>query len=334
MGLDKNNKKDVLVTGVRRSGTTFTGRMLSLPRDVGYVFEPFNPEQGIRGLATRWYPYLQDRKADKEKIRLFGRLLNRESLDFKVSLGDGKTDHYKYDVSRFELLKNIFTNFSRENFTKRLGRVLFRNKSNLSYLRTRFNPFVSRLLVKDPGASLSSEYLEKRFDLKVVALTRHPAAVYYSMKKLNWGMEPESFLSQEALMEDRMEDYTPRLQEVESRKEMALLEWLIINEALYDYVENNDRILLVRHEDLCLHPVEEFKELYEELDLPFDESIERRIRSQTSGEKVEGSGASDIKRDARQLAYSWRDKLSEGEIQKVRKETYDVSGEYYPEEEW
>jgi hypothetical protein len=40
----------IFVTGVIRSGTTFVGKVLSLPLSVDYIHEPFNPLCGMPGI--------------------------------------------------------------------------------------------------------------------------------------------------------------------------------------------------------------------------------------------------------------------------------------------
>lgn len=45
-------KNWIFVTGVIRSGTTFVGKILSLPLQVDYIHEPFNPLCGIPGMKN------------------------------------------------------------------------------------------------------------------------------------------------------------------------------------------------------------------------------------------------------------------------------------------
>jgi hypothetical protein len=47
-------RKVILVTGSPRSGTTPCGSNLALAPGVRYLFEPFNPNYGIRGIS-RFY---------------------------------------------------------------------------------------------------------------------------------------------------------------------------------------------------------------------------------------------------------------------------------------
>ena len=38
------------VTGIPRGGTTFVGRILSVPRSVDFIHEPFNPDCAVEGI--------------------------------------------------------------------------------------------------------------------------------------------------------------------------------------------------------------------------------------------------------------------------------------------
>lgn len=64
----------VFVTGLIRSGTTFVGMILSIPKEVDYIHEPFNPQCGIPDLS-QWYPYIgsdlvtEDMRLYHEKIK-------------------------------------------------------------------------------------------------------------------------------------------------------------------------------------------------------------------------------------------------------------------------
>jgi len=64
-----------------------------------------------------------------------------------------------------------------------------------------------RLILKDPIAALSSDWLAGNFELEVVVLVRHPAAFAASLKRLNWRHPFEHFLQQEMLMERYLDPY-------------------------------------------------------------------------------------------------------------------------------
>jgi hypothetical protein len=51
--------KPILITGSHRSGSTWVGKMLSLPVSVRYVSEPFNPGYGLK-IFKSWFKYIKD----------------------------------------------------------------------------------------------------------------------------------------------------------------------------------------------------------------------------------------------------------------------------------
>ena len=53
----KSNRRHILLTGAHRTGTTFAGTMLSLPRNVGLIYEPFNKDHGLDGI-TKCFEYV------------------------------------------------------------------------------------------------------------------------------------------------------------------------------------------------------------------------------------------------------------------------------------
>ncbi len=59
-------KRPILVTGSIRSGSTWTGKMLSLPFSVGYISEPFNPTLSYYGMKHNYfYPYVTEKNGDR-----------------------------------------------------------------------------------------------------------------------------------------------------------------------------------------------------------------------------------------------------------------------------
>ena len=52
----KKINKPILITGCHRSGSTWVGKMLSLPVRVIYVSEPFNPGYGLK-VFKNWFKY-------------------------------------------------------------------------------------------------------------------------------------------------------------------------------------------------------------------------------------------------------------------------------------
>src|SRR3989339_1293252 len=53
------NRKPILIAGLHRSGTTWLAKMLSLPWEVKYISEPFNPNTGLK-VFTDWMVYISE----------------------------------------------------------------------------------------------------------------------------------------------------------------------------------------------------------------------------------------------------------------------------------
>ena len=56
--LSSSRTNPILVTGAHRCGSTFVGKMLALPVNIGYLEEPFNRRSGIKGINT-WFFYVK-----------------------------------------------------------------------------------------------------------------------------------------------------------------------------------------------------------------------------------------------------------------------------------
>jgi len=326
---------NILVTGTRRSGTTFLGRMLSLDKSVSYINEPFNYDQGIRGINKYWYQYITKRNINQNQKDILDNFFNLKTVNSKVSIGKMNTKEFRYDVNKIELMKNLFFNYSKENLIKRFSRIFIKNRFYLTYLQAKLNPFRKRILIKDPIAALSSNYLSNEYKLMVVVIVRHPAAYYCSMKRRRWGISPKNFLEQVDLMRDYLMDFKNDLESANTLEEKILLEYLCINKVLYDYIKNNKRFILVKHEDLCLDPVNAIKNLYKKLNLEYSQEIERKIISHTTDKNVIISkDISNIKRDSYHLAFNWKLELSNQEIEKIKYKTYFLSKKYYSKSSW
>ena len=94
---------------------------------------------------------------------------------------------------------------------------------------------------------------------------------------------------------------------------------------------------MVLTEDLASDPEPQFEALYGKLNLPFTPEVRARIRSHTSADnpKEAGAGRADqIARDSKSVVSIWKDRLSPAEIDRIRRETEDISTLYYGDEDW
>jgi hypothetical protein len=195
-----------------------------------------------------------------------------------------------------------------------------------------------RLIVKDPIACVSSEWLANNFELEVVVLVRHPAAFAASLKRLYWEFPFDHLLDQDLLMAEHLQPYRS---EMERRPKdvvaQAALLWKCLYSVLFTYVDRNPGWIVKSHEQLSREPVTELKGLYEALNLNWSDAIAGQIASHTqAGNPVRAPEGivHEITRDSAANATSWKRTLTEHEIGCVQAITQDTASRYYSGEDW
>jgi hypothetical protein len=275
------NKKFILVTGSHRSGSTWTGDILSASPQVRYIHEPFNIGINPQNSLKYWYQYIHE--SDKAQ----------EVMDYL---------HHYYRITprdRAKYLSRVRNTGDLKSFTNKY--VLKRNKY---------------LLVKDPIMFFSAEWFAKTHDASVIITIRHPAAFVASLKVKNWHFDFFNFTEQDALMELFTPEIKEKVQEYAHQKpdiiDTGILMWNIIHAFILQYQERNPDWIFVRHEDLSDNPVEEFRKIFTKLSIPFDDYIENKII-----ESTQANTQDTLKRNASENKESWRRRLSDLEIERV-----------------
>jgi sulfotransferase family protein len=195
-----------------------------------------------------------------------------------------------------------------------------------------------RLIIKDPIAALSSDWLARNFDLKVIVLVRHPAAFAASLKRLDWRHPFEHFLQQEMLMQRHLEPYRAEIErKPEEIVEQAAIMWKCLYDVLFSYVDNNPGWLLIKHEVLSTNPVVELRSLYEVLGLKWTTKIEDNVVKYTqrgNPVNVPGRTVHQLQRDSAANISRWKEILTKEEITKVFNITRPISSSHYPNKDW
>ena len=304
-------KNSILVTGAHRSGTTWVGKMLSVPSSVGYVDEPFRPDQrpGIFNAGIDcWFAYWRD--LDETVLaHEYRRLLNR-NYSLRAELASVSAPR---DVLRM---------------------IRDAGRTHLQRLTS------ERVLVKDPISALSSAWIADRFDAEVLVLVRHPAAFAYSLKRKGWTFPFSHLLAQPRLLEDHLEAFEGQIRAFAGTErpivDQAALLWGIIYSVLSRYIRTQSDWLVVRHEDLALQPMNGFYTLYEKLGMDFTAEVREVINrhSSTDNPLDPSGGAKDVRRDSRNLVGRWRSGLDSHEVERVRQYTQRVASEWYEGNSW
>ena len=306
----KPDRRPILVTGSHRSGTTWVGRMLALSPQVGYVHEPFNlhHSQGIcRARFEHWYTYLCERNAGPYEAAL------ADTLAFRFGWGAALSG-----------MRSLLS----------LPRIWREGRATGRLRAARCRP-----LMKDPIALFSAEWLARRFDMRVIVMIRHPAAFVGSLKKAGWSHRFSDFTAQPLLMErlpaplgDQIRTHAASPQPI---VDQACLLWNLIHHVIGTYRASHPNWRFIRHEDLSREPEDGYRELFAWLDLPFGDDIRDAIGKFAGGDNpVETEGLHTIRRDSRENILSWKRRLTDAEIARVRDQTGELAATFYGDGDW
>jgi hypothetical protein len=302
------HKKSVLVTGIPRSGTTWVGKILAQAPHMRYVHEPFNITKrpcacGI--YFDKWFYYLT---TENEACY-------RQHLQHLISASS----------NQFHLLNML---------------IDVRSNNNLRPLKIYFQQLrATRTVVKDPLAYFSSCWLSCTFNMQVVILIRHPAAVANSYKQLGWEHDFSHFLSQPLLMRDYLAPFADEIAEFATNKhelidQIALL-WKLVYSAVSQQAAHHDDWLLVRHEDLCRNPENEFASMLYRLNITPSPSLHRAITATTTTNNAQAlADPYSIFRNSHVMCTQWKTQLSQWEIAQVHQRVGNLADRYYAEDEW
>lgn len=306
----RGNSRPILVTGSHRSGSTWAGKMLSAAPHVAYIHEPFNI--GIKSdanpkLFNYWFQYICE-----------------ENSEYYDSVLDGII-HYKYPLGK---------NIAKIKTVRNTARIIA--DQMLCFLHRINN---DRPLIKDPIALFSTEWLCKRFDMNILVMIRHPAAFYSSLKIKNWRFDFNNLLKQPLLMEKYLGKFEAEIREHAETEgntiDQALLLWNCIHYTINIYREDHPKWLFVRHEDLSLDPVGQFRSIYKAFGLEFTHKVKKKIlESSGTHNPIEQQAGNEFLRNSKENINNWKNRLSQNEIELIKIKTSEVSTLFYSADEW
>jgi hypothetical protein len=311
---ENHKAKPILVTGSPRSGTTWVGHMLSAAPEVYYIHEPFNPsinlhKYGLPRLFERYFTYITEGNESYYysaiKCLIGGKYKLRYGIADARSLGD-------------------------------LQRTL---KQYREFRRRRKTSLVP--LIKDPIALLSADWLCRRFDINVLVMIRHPAAVISSMKRLGWGTFPDRWaLPQYRLMNELLAPFEEQLKQLE-KKECDLIEhnavqWKMLHHVISYYKKEHRDWVFLRHMDISCDPMTCFTELFNTFGLTLTEFARNNIEEYSSRSNPAQAYGTEkpFQLNSEATISNWKHKLSPSEIQRIRELVEDVSCEFYSDDDW
>jgi hypothetical protein len=293
---------------MHRSGTTWLAEMLCASGTFVHFDEPLNARNRrtiLKSRARRWYTYIGPEN-EAEYLADY-----RHALDLRP--------HPLRDLRHAWL-----------GSPRNASRI---PSGWLGYLRGRLEK--RRVLFKDPFAVFSIPWFRHRLGCRVVVTVRHPLAVVSSLKRLGYTFDFTDLLDQPPLMEQHLAPYRGDMETISSDVvDQGALLWRLVYGAVADAAASDTSVVVVRHEDLSLRPLEEFAALYETLDIPFTEDARRGIEGSTSATNPVESALDDpstVRLDSRANLDNWRHRLSEAEVDRIIGHVQPVLGHFYPE---
>ncbi len=300
--------RPILVTGSHRSGTTWVGRMLASHPRVHYVKEPFNPRYQPGCPVVHQWHHVTDEDADCFRTYLDGLFRPRCAWWDEVRARPHPRAVAGATLRALDVWKRRLVG--------------------------------SRPLMKDPVAFFSAEWLAATFAPDVVVLVRHPAAFAGSVKELGWTFPFDHLLRQPCLVETYLASFHDDIRRAQAgRPDLighAILAWRIFHHLILQYRVRHPDWTFIRHEDLSLRPLEEFRRLFRRLRLSFPGRVQRTIAEHSAAANGDvGSGhPGELRRDSRSNVRSWARRLRPEEVARIRKGTEDVAWIFYPERGW
>jgi hypothetical protein len=195
-----------------------------------------------------------------------------------------------------------------------------------------------RLIIKDPIAALSSDWIAKNFDLEVIVLVRHPAAFAASLKRLGWWHPLEHFLKQTTLMQRHLQPYRAEIaSKPQDIVEQAAIVWKCLYGVLLTYLGSHPNWLVSKHEVLSSNPVAELRALYETLGLEWSAMVEENVVRYTRyGNSVDAPKGTvhHLRRDSVANIARWKETLTAEEIARVYEITRPIYSSYYQNQDW
>jgi hypothetical protein len=203
----------------------------------------------------------------------------------------------------------------------------------------RFRELRSRPLLKDPIAVFSAGWLADTFDMDVVVLVRHPAAFVDSVVARSLRHPFGDFLAQPLLLRDHLGSFEAEIRRFE-RKEQPLLEqgillWRMIHHVILGYRADRPGWSFERLEDLGRDPVGRFGQLFERLGQAFDDGTAATIEAHSApSNPASTSDPADHRRDSRASITTWKRRLAQDQIDRIREAVEPISRAFYADADW
>lgn len=280
----------VIISGLPRSGTSWTGKALSFAPGFTYYREPDNSEfvPGAPG-REHWNLYL--RGGDEHPV--YGPHMER-ALSGKVVNNFVMYDDYGPIVSRIPQPLRFVADYCP---------ALYRRQPNA--------------LVKLIRSSLALDWIAGRFpDARIVSLVRHPIGQFESYRRQGWEpADPASLLKDERLVADHLAPFADVIRSARGFWERAGAFWGAVNRVVYRQAQAGGAHSVVPFEWLCADAPARMKDLADRLGLGWTDQSRAFVAPRRAS--ADGDPYS-LDRDTRAQIDKWRKSVSQRDIDACR----------------
>ncbi|MBB5987749.1 sulfotransferase [Sphingobium lignivorans] len=281
--------KRVIVSGMPRSGTSWTAKALSFAPGFTYYREPDNSDHvpGAPG-PDYWNLYLK--------------------------AGD---DHPLYQAHMDRALSGqVATSFTMKEDQ---GPLIERLPPRLRGLGDRWPALYMRkphVLVKLIRANLTLDWLAARYpEARIVSLVRHPVGQFASYQKLGWDVDPTSLLNDDRLVSEHLAPFTDLIRSAGTFWERAGALWGATMRVSYRQAAQGAGYHVVPFEWLCADGPARLEALSDRLGMAWTPAASQFAEPERGAE--EGSAYS-LRRDSRSQIDKWRKFVAPEDIEACR----------------
>ncbi len=297
--------RPVLLVGVPRSGTTWAGRVLSAAPATHEVTEPDNEGWSAPAIASKRglgrFPVLAPGDRAPAYRRLWRWVFDGAPSNTRLQIG-GRALHRLDEEARQRLVGG---------HRAPVGRII----GTLSRPPRPAEPRADRpaVVAKSVHSPLALEWLAAEFDVQVVVLLRHPAAIYSSWIELDLP-DADRGLDRDPAVQRRLVQPLGLPQPGPGQAERSIWQLGVLLCALEDAVSRHPDWHVRTHEDLCEDPTAAFGSLYRDLGLAWTTRAEDFLAASDRP----GSGFATLRPTA-ELPGAWESRLSGAQVDELRR---------------
>lgn len=263
--------KNIIILGFPRSGSTWISEVLNHDSELVYNHEPDNEITSFLGLTLKSnmsrFPYLTSKDQNPNFKKLFSLALSRDIKTLRDYRNQALFKFFRYNKEKIQQnLKEINTANSKDHF-------LYHILSNAVIGQK----IKSRSLIKSVHALLAFEFLDHHFDFIPIITNRHPLNVFSSYVSMKLPDANRKLYKKKQLL--RRLDIDHSISSNYSNEFQSGFQMGVFQQYISEITDKYNHIIEINYENFIEDPIENYKELFNQLDLDFNSNDKNFILS-------------------------------------------------------